>query len=100
MFDPNKAKILQRYEQDYDDVVPSLGGEYVKYVDVINLLKTLFRNSCGEWAPKALRYLAENERPTVGESFYNTIHLYQLADEIEAAYMTIKKIQNGEKNVQ
>ncbi|MBG2703596.1 hypothetical protein F1516_30755, partial [Klebsiella michiganensis] len=40
-------------------------------------------NGCDKSAPAALRYLAENERPSGGSSKFNTEHLYQLAREIE-----------------
>jgi hypothetical protein len=95
MSDPIKPKTLQRYDQDYGGRMElAVDGEYVEYKDVINLLKTVFRNNCGYWAPSALRYLAENERPIGGESSFNIMHLYQLADEIEGAYATIKRVAN------
>lgn len=40
-------------------------------------------NGCNKSVPSALRYLAENPRPIGGESSFNTVHLYQLAREIE-----------------
>lgn len=40
-------------------------------------------NGCDKTVPAALRFLAENSRPSGGESLYNSAHLYQLADEIE-----------------
>ncbi|WP_185667918.1 hypothetical protein [Kluyvera sichuanensis] len=40
-------------------------------------------NGCSKTVPAALRYLAENERPSGGESTFNTAHLYQLAREVE-----------------
>lgn len=40
-------------------------------------------NGCDKTVPAALRYLAENDRPSGGESSFNTAHLYQLAREIE-----------------
>lgn len=40
-------------------------------------------NGCNKSVPAALRYLAENPRPIGGESSFNTVHLYQLAREIE-----------------
>ncbi|MDX6872400.1 hypothetical protein [Klebsiella pneumoniae] len=40
-------------------------------------------NGCDKTVPAALRYLAENKRPSVGSSTFNTEHLYQLAREIE-----------------
>lgn len=40
-------------------------------------------NGCDKSAPAALRYLAENERPSGGSSKFNTEQLYQLAREIE-----------------
>ncbi|GAA0511265.1 hypothetical protein GCM10009414_21160 [Tatumella terrea] len=40
-------------------------------------------NGCNLWVPRALRYLAENERPGGGNSYFNTEHLYQLARELE-----------------
>jgi len=43
-------------------------------------------NGCNETAPAALRYLANNERPTGGQQEYNAEHLFQLADELESAF--------------
>lgn len=40
-------------------------------------------NGCDKTVPAALRYLADNERPSGGEERFNCAHLYQLADEIE-----------------
>ena len=40
-------------------------------------------NGCDKTVPAALRYLADNERPSGGEARFNGAHLYQLADEIE-----------------
>lgn len=45
--------------------------------------KVQWVNGCSKTVPAALRYLAENERPSGGESTFNTAHLYQLAREIE-----------------
>ena len=42
-------------------------------------------NGCDKSAPTALRFLANNERPTGGEDRFNSAHLLQIADEIEAA---------------
>ncbi len=48
-------------------------------------------NGCHGQAIKALRYLAENERPAYGSSSFNTEHLYQIADELERALTAIQK---------
>jgi hypothetical protein len=40
-------------------------------------------NGCNETVPQALRYLADHERPIGGEERFNSLHLFQLADEIE-----------------
>jgi hypothetical protein len=40
-------------------------------------------NGCDDMVPKALRYLAHNDRPSGGEQHFNHAHLLQLADEIE-----------------
>lgn len=40
-------------------------------------------NGCDKSVPDALRFLANNERPSGGEQSYNAAHLFQLADEIE-----------------
>lgn len=40
-------------------------------------------NGCMKVAAKALRYLADHERPNGGEQNYNAAHLYQLADELD-----------------
>lgn len=40
-------------------------------------------NGCDREVPAALRFLANNERPSGGESRFNAEHLYQLAGEIE-----------------
>jgi hypothetical protein len=56
-------------------------------------IRDAFKNGCQETVPRALRYLAENERPIGGEQPFNSMHLYQLADEIEAAYREIAEIQ-------
>ena len=40
-------------------------------------------NGCDKTVPAALRYLADNERPSGGEARFNCAHLYQLAGEIE-----------------
>lgn len=37
----------------------------------------------------ALRYLADNPRPSGGESTYNTAHLHQLADQLRLEFNTI-----------
>lgn len=41
-------------------------------------------NGCNETVPAALRFLADHDRPIGGESRFNAIHLFQLADEIES----------------
>lgn len=40
-------------------------------------------NGCNQTVPAALRYLANNDRPTGGEQRFNAEHLLQLAGEIE-----------------
>lgn len=40
-------------------------------------------NGCNSTVPEALRFLANNERPTGGEQRFNAEHLLQLAGEIE-----------------
>ena len=40
-------------------------------------------NGCDRTVPKALRFLANHERPAGGETPFNSAHLFQLADEIE-----------------
>ncbi|WP_199520065.1 hypothetical protein [Fulvimarina endophytica] len=40
-------------------------------------------NGCNETVPEALRFLANNDRPSGGEQSFNRAHLYQLAGEIE-----------------
>lgn len=49
--------------------------------------KNIFPNGSNYTVPEALRYYADprNERPTGGEERFNSIHLYQLADEIDEA---------------
>lgn len=42
-------------------------------------------NGCDNTIPRALRYLANNPRPSGGEQPFNGAHLYQLAGEMEAA---------------
>ena len=45
-------------------------------------------NGCDRTVPEALRYLADNDRPRGGEDRFNSIHLLQLADEIERVACT------------
>lgn len=45
----------------------------------------LWPNGCDARAPEALRFLANNDRPSGGEQFPNAACLLQLADELEAA---------------
>jgi len=40
-------------------------------------------NGCDKTVPAALRYLADHERPRGGEQRFNSLHLLQLAEEIE-----------------
>lgn len=40
-------------------------------------------NGCDRVIPVALRYLADNERPSYGEESFNSMHLHQLADDLE-----------------
>lgn len=40
-------------------------------------------NDCDKSVPAALRFLAENDRPSGGEQRFNRAHLYQLAAEVE-----------------
>jgi hypothetical protein len=42
-------------------------------------------NGSDETVPAALRYLADNPRPSAGEATYNSAHLFQLAEEVETA---------------
>ena len=51
-------------------------------------------NKCDESVPAALRYLAENSRPTGGEEPYNSAHLYQLAAEIEMMVDRVASLTN------
>ena len=48
-------------------------------------------NGCDETVPRALRYLANNSRPSGGEDHFNSAHLYQLAGEIEQAARKLKE---------
>lgn len=45
-------------------------------------------NGCDKTVPAALRYLADHDRPSGGQSLYNSEHLHQLASEIERAVAT------------
>jgi hypothetical protein len=45
-------------------------------------------NGCINTAIKALRYLADNERPIGGQENYNSEHLLQTADELERTIKT------------
>jgi hypothetical protein len=47
-------------------------------------------NGCDRTVPRALRFLAKHPRPSGGEQTFNAIHLYQLADEIKAAFATMQ----------
>ena len=47
------------------------------------LLDKGFINNCDKVIPEALRYLAENERPSYGNDRFNSEHLFQLAEELE-----------------
>lgn len=40
-------------------------------------------NECSRTVPEALRFLANHERPSGGEDRFNSLHLIQLASEIE-----------------
>jgi hypothetical protein len=44
-----------------------------------------FKNGCDNTAIEALRYLADYEKPIGGSSRFNTEHLLQIADELEAS---------------
>jgi hypothetical protein len=46
----------------------------------------VFANGCLESSIKALRFLANNDRPPGGEDNYNSMHLEQLADDLELYY--------------
>ena len=52
-------------------------------LDSLNAMQHKWSNGCDDSVPRALRYLAENDRPGGGNSSFNTEHLYQLAIEIE-----------------
>lgn len=47
--------------------------------------REIWGNGCATRAPEALRFLADHDRPMGGEQYFNSAHLFQLADEIEAA---------------
>jgi hypothetical protein len=49
-------------------------------------------NNCAQSIPRALRYLADHERPGGGEQDYNSAHLFQLADEMERAAELIAEL--------
>jgi hypothetical protein len=53
--------------------------------------REIWGNGSDETVPEALRYLAENDRPQYGSSRFNSEHLYQLADEIEAAVLATRR---------
>lgn len=48
-------------------------------------------NLCLETAPKALRYLADHDRPIGGEQYYNFEHLLQIAGEVEQTMAAFKR---------
>jgi len=52
-------------------------------------------NGCDRTIPAALRYLAQNPRPSGGEDHYNGMHLMQLADEMERAAKNAASVQGG-----
>jgi hypothetical protein len=54
----------------------------------------LWPNGCERTAPAALRYLAEHDRPCGGEQIYNAQHLYQLAEELESAFIATQNAAN------
>jgi hypothetical protein len=54
--------------------------------------RKVWGNGCDTQVPRALRYLAENDRPGGGAQSFNSEHLYQLAGEIEDAVKTTVKL--------
>jgi hypothetical protein len=60
-------------------------GILERFVGAIAAPAAIWPNGCDRTAPKALRYLASNTRPSGGESHYNSEHLLQIADELERA---------------
>lgn len=54
--------------------------------------RKIWNNGCATKVPEALRFLAEHDRPQGGQQSFNSEHLYQLADEIEAAVTATVKL--------
>ena len=54
-------------------------------------------NSCIDQAIKALRYLAENDRPRHGQQNFNAEHLHQIADELMKTQTILKQLGGIEK---
>lgn len=73
---------LQAYQAGHDSAL----AQFLAVGGALN-----WPNKCNVTVPSALRYLANNERPMGGESRFNSWHLYQLVDELEAA---IKHVQD------
>lgn len=55
-----------------------------------NIMET-FINQCDRQAIKALRYLADNDRPAGGAETFNSEHLLQIANELEASSVNKKR---------
>lgn len=53
-------------------------------------------NCALETAPKALRYLAEHDRPSGGEQSYNSAHLHQIAQDLETSFEQIHQQHENE----
>lgn len=53
-------------------------------------LRQPWPNGCDTSAPEALRFLARNPRPVGGQDAYNSEHLLQIAEELEAAVRSSK----------
>lgn len=68
----HRADVLKAYIEHLESRKTAMDSEPVAWI-----------NGCNKSVPSALRYLAENPRPIGGESSFNTVHLYQLAREIE-----------------
>lgn len=54
-------------------------------------------NNCFLHAAKALEYLAKNDRPTGGESYYNAIDLEQTAYDVRRSLDAIKEYNESNK---
>lgn len=58
-----------------------------------------FINNCDQQAIKALEYLANNPRPTSGNSEFNSEHLIQIAQELKKSLEEAKQNTNNNDDI-